>query len=65
MVSVGGEADEVGAMAPISGAQLQGLPLPCVQPKAPESIVLVVPVAEHVNAVVSVRDKVDEILFEI
>ncbi|VAH47703.1 unnamed protein product [Triticum turgidum subsp. durum] len=65
VMSVGGEVDEVGALAPISGAQLQGLPLPCVQLKAPESIVSVVPVAEHVNAVVSVRDKVDEILFEI
>lgn len=65
VVSVGDEVDEVGALAPNSGAQLQGSPLPCVQLKALESILSVVPVAEHVDAVVSVRDKVDEILFEI
>ena len=42
-----------------------GSPLPCEQLEAPESVVSVVPMAEDVVAMVSVRDKVDNILSEI
>ncbi|KAE8769438.1 hypothetical protein D1007_58990 [Hordeum vulgare] len=58
VMSVGDEVDEVGALVPNFEGQPEGLPLPCGQLEARESIVSVVTVADDVHVVVFMRDKV-------
>ncbi|KAE8786125.1 hypothetical protein D1007_40027 [Hordeum vulgare] len=58
VMSIGDEVDEVGALVPNVEGQPQGLPLPCGQLEAPESIVSVIIVAHDVHAMVSMREKV-------